>query len=128
METHAIHEAALKQGIARQALDHVTAKVQAHFAGATPKPADLAAYLSGLPVWDKAGLDYATFEKLHPHARRQLYETHHPTPPPPVHSRRPVTRSLTPAELAALDAEGLTGAARTERGRAMQQTPLPPTP
>ena len=123
-----IREAAVRQHIAPQALDQVVAKVLAHFAGATPTPADLEAYLGGLPTWDKAGLDYAVFDKLHPNAKRHLYETHHPTPPPAVHARRPVTRSLTTEELAQLQAEGLTGAAYVEKARQMQQTPAPEPP
>ena len=54
----------------------------------------------------------------------------HP-PPTGAHPRRPVYRSLTPAELAAHDAqaarEGWSRAEYTERARALQQSP-PPEP
>lgn len=46
---------------------------------------------------------------------------------PPPAKRRPVTRALTPAELAGPELAGLTGAAYVEKARQMQQTPAPGT-
>ena len=51
METHAIHESALKLRIVPQALDQVTAKVVAHFGDTQVKPQDLSDYLAALPAW-----------------------------------------------------------------------------
>jgi hypothetical protein len=130
METPQIHAAAAAAGIAPEAFDQVTARVQAHFAGRTPTPADLDTFLAGLPTWEKAGIAYAIFAKLHPNTRRDVHRTYNPQPPQPVHSLRPVTRSLTPEELAAHDAqaarEGWSRAEYTEKARALQQTPPSP--
>ena len=76
---------------------------------------------AAVPLWERLGLTEQDFLAMPPawrldQARRFA--------PPPVR-RRPVTRALTPAELAALQQEGLTGAAYTERARQLQQTPAP---
>jgi hypothetical protein len=100
-----IHAAATQAGIAPQALAQVVAQTQAHFTGATPRPVDVAQFLASLPVWEKAGIDYAVFEKLHPNTRRDVHRTHNPTPPLPVHSRRPVQDyKPTPEQQTELDA------------------------
>lgn len=126
MQTEQIHAAALAHGVQEQALEQVTVKVQAHFAGRNPPPADVEAYISGLYVWEKLGMDQATFDRMPVTWRKTQGQAFQPQQ---VHSRRPVTRDLTPEELTALDEETarehLTGPERTERARQMQQTPLP---
>ena len=132
MTPEQIYTVARTQHIAPQALDTIVAQAQAHFTGASPKPADLAAYIGALSTWAKAGIPWEVFEKLPPGTRIALDRTHNPTPPPAVHSRRPVTRPLTPAELAAHNEqavrEGWSQAEYRERARVVQQTPLPPQP
>jgi hypothetical protein len=66
METQHIREVALQRGIALQALDQVTAMVQAHFGERTPKPADLDAFLGGLHVWEKLGMSQEAFYAMPP--------------------------------------------------------------
>jgi hypothetical protein len=119
MDTHQIHAAAGAAGIAPEAFDHVAAKVRAHFAdGTPPKPADLAAFLTALPVWEKLGMDKATFDGM-PMTWRLAQGWAHQAP---TVSRRPETRVLTAEELSSL--KGLAWAEYLTRGRAMQQTPL----
>jgi hypothetical protein len=71
------------------------------------------------------GIDRDVFDKLPPSERISIERRAAPPAPSQVHPHRPVTRALTAEELAALDASGLTGPARTERARVLQQTPLP---
>jgi hypothetical protein len=118
METPHIHAAARQCGIAMEALDQVTAKVQAHFGDSTPKPADLAAFLTALPVWEKLGMDKATFDGM-PMTWRLAQGWAHQAP---TVSRRPEMRVLTAEELSSL--KGLAWAEYLTRGRAVQQTPL----
>jgi hypothetical protein len=123
VDTPQIHAAARARGVTEQGLDQVTAKVLARFAGSAPPPAEVEAYIDGLYVWDKLGMDKATFDSMPVTWRRtqgQVYQ-----PPVPVHSRRPVTRDLTPEELAALQAQGLDRYTYITRARALQQTPRP---
>jgi hypothetical protein len=119
MDIPQIHAAAVQCGIAPEALDLVIARVQAHFGDATPKPADLAAFLTGLPVWEKLGMDKATFDGM-PMTWRLAQGWAHQAPPV---SRRPETRVLTAEELSSL--KGLAWAEYLTRGREMQQTPRP---
>ena len=77
------------------------------------------------PVWEQLGMDKTTFDKMPADWRMEQARR---LQPPPVHSRRPVTRPLSVEELAALDAEGLPWSERRERARQLQQTPLPPQP
>jgi len=121
MTTQEIHDAALAQGIAPQALAQVTAQVQAYFGDGTPTPAAVAQFLTALPVWDKLGMTQEAFLAM-PGTWRM--DRGRDFAPPPV-SRRPTMRALTAAELAELERTGLTGAARIERARQMQQTPVP---
>ena len=121
METQQIHEMALGLHIVPQALGGVTARVQVHFAGSTPTPAAVEQFLTALPVWTKVGMDEATFDRMPATWRMDQARSFAPPPPP----RRPVTRALTTEELAALDAEHLPWAERTEKARVMQQTPAP---
>ena len=113
-----IHAAAVQCGIAPEALDLVIARVRAHFGESTPKPADLDQYIGTLPVWEKLGMDKATFDGM-PMTWRLAQGWAHQTPPGP---RRPDTRVLSAEELASL--KGLAWAEYLTRGRAMQQTPL----
>src|SRR4029453_2764091 len=106
MDTQHIHAPAAQAGIVPEALDQVTAKGQAHFGGDQVKPADLAAYLTALPVWEKVGMDYATFEKMPPTWRMAQGWLHQALPV----SRRPESRVLSAGEL-----EGL-------KGRALQES------
>jgi hypothetical protein len=119
MDTEQIHAAAQQCGIPSEALDHVTASVLTHFAGTTPKPADLASYIGTLPVWTKIGMTYEAFHAMPPTWRSAQGWAHQA---PPV-SRRPETRVLTAEELASL--KGLAWAEYLTRGREMQQTPRP---
>lgn len=126
METQRIHEIALGLRIVPQALGGVTARVQAHFAGSAPTPAAVEQFLTALPVWTKVGMDEATFDRMP--ATWRLDQARSFAPPP--QSRRPVLRPLTPQELATLDErtaqEHWSQAERTEQGRLIQQSPLPP--
>src|SRR5262245_58210912 len=70
----------------------------------------------------KHGIDIDVWNALPPSERMTRERLHNPQPPV---SRRPVYRPLTAAELAELDATGLTGSARTEWARVRQQTPAP---
>jgi len=64
VDTRVIHEAARARGIVPEALDTVTATVQAHFGENNPKPADLDAYLLALPTWDKLGMTREAFDRM----------------------------------------------------------------
>jgi hypothetical protein len=118
MTLEQMHAAAVQAGIPPEALNHVISTVQAHFGTSTPKPADLAAFLAGLPVWTKVGMTQQDFYAMPPTWRSAQGWAHQA---PPV-SRRPETRELTAEELSSL--KGLGWAEYLTRGRAMQQTPL----
>jgi hypothetical protein len=122
MDIQQIHAACTQAGIAPEAIEAIAARVRAHFAGSTPKPADLTAYLTGLSVWEKLGMDKATFDGM-PMTWRLAQGWAHQAPPV---SRRPETRILTAEELASL--KGLGWAEYLARGREMQQTPRPQQP
>src|SRR4029450_13747538 len=122
MQTEQIHAAAVQCGIAPEAFDLVTTRVQTHFGDSTPKPADLAAYLTGLPVWEKLGMDKATFDGMPMTWHLSQGWAHQAQPV----SRRPETRILTAEELASL--KGLAWAEYLTRGPQMQQTPRPQQP
>jgi hypothetical protein len=122
MDTAQIHAACTEAGIAPEAIEATTARVRVHFASSTPKPADLTAYLATLPVWERIGMDKAQWDLMPATWRLAQGWAHQP---PPV-KRRPETRELTAEELASL--KGLAFHEFHERGRQMQQTPLPPQP
>jgi hypothetical protein len=114
MDTQQIHAAALAQGVTPQALDAVTAKVQAHFGDGTPRPADLDSFLAGLPVWDKIGMTEEAFMRYPPawrlaQARNQL---------PPVQKQRPQPVTLSSEQAA--DLATLTPAQRLAAYRELQ--------
>lgn len=121
MDTQHIHAAATAAGIPPEALDHVAARVLAHFAGASPKPADLTSFIAALPTWDKLGMTQDAFNAM-PATWRLAQGWAHQAPPV---SRRPDTRVLTAEELKTL--EGLSWAEYHTKGRQMQQSP-PPEP
>jgi hypothetical protein len=124
METKQIREAAVKHGALPQALDEVTRQVLAHFGDGQPRPADVEAFIVALPVWTKVGMEKQEFLDK-PHTWRIDQARVFEPAPAGAHPRRPVTRVLSPAELAGPELAGLTGAAHTEKARAMQQTPAP---
>ena len=119
--------AILARGIPVNALDQVVARCQTRFGeSANVTPHDLEQFLDDLSAWDRLGMSRAEFDAQPWSWRMDQGHAQHP-PPTGAHPRRPVYRSLTPAELAALDAEGLPWAERREKARAMQQSP-PPEP
>jgi hypothetical protein len=131
---------AREAGCLESALPDVRARLLAHFQDASPSPETVQQWLeqtlrehaphlfppTPTAPWARLGIERTVWDSLSPTTRVDLARQHHP--PPQVttpHARRPITRTLTAAELAALDATGLTGAARTERARQWQQTPAP---
>lgn len=102
METQAIHAAALAKGIVPHALDQVTAKTLAHFAGRKPAPAEVEGYLRGLPVWDKIGMTLAEFSAMPPAWRLGQAEAFQP----PV-DRRATPRVWTAEELQAMEGKSV---------------------
>ena len=120
MDIPQIHAAAVQCGIAPEALDLVIARVRAHFGESTPKPTDLDQYIGTLPVWEKLGMDKATFDGM-PMTWRLAQGWAHQTPPV---SRRPDSRVLTAEELKTI--EGLAWVERMTQARALQQTPPKP--
>lgn len=122
MTTEHIREVALKLGVTPEGLDQITARVRAHFGDQTPPPAALEVYIAACPVWDKLGMDKATFDRMPPAWRLTQGQAFQSAP---VHARRPVMRDLTPAELAQLQSENLDRSRYVEKARALQQTPAP---
>jgi hypothetical protein len=122
MDTPQITAAATQCGIPPEAIDHVISTVRTHFGSETVKPADVASYISNLPVWTRIGMSYEAFATM-PMTWRLAQGWAHQAPPV---SRRPETRILTAEELASL--KGLAWAEYLTRGREMQQTPPPPSP
>jgi hypothetical protein len=118
MDTTMVETAVRAAGIPPEAVAHVCATVLAHYGDASPKPADLTAFLTGLPVWTKLGLSQQDFYAM-PASWRLAQGWAHQAP---TVSRRPETRVLTAEELSSL--KGLGWAEYLTRGRAMQQTPL----
>jgi hypothetical protein len=112
-----ISAAAVQCGIPPEALDAVVSTVRTHFGSETVKPADVAAYITALPVWTKIGMTYEAFAQMPPTWRAAQGWAHQA---PPV-SRRPESRILTAEELATL--KGLSWAEYYTRGRELQQTP-----
>jgi hypothetical protein len=94
METQRIHAAALKHGVAVQALDGVTASVQAHFGDETPRPVDLASFIAVLPTWDKIGMPKEQFDLMPVSWRLSQGRAFHP----PVERHRPY-RPAAPEEM-----------------------------
>lgn len=119
MDHRQIHAVCTAAGIAPEALDLVTSTVQAHFAGSDPKPADVAAYVSALPVRTKVGLSQQDFYAM-PATWRSAQGWAHQAP---AASRKPDSRPLTAEELEGL--KGLSWAEYYTRGRQLQQTPKP---
>ncbi len=122
METAQIHEAILARGAHPQALDALTGRVRERFPDREPKPAELTDFLRAVPAWELLGISEEAFMD-YPAAWRLEQGHRFGASPPAVHARRPVYRTLTTEEVAAL--EGLPWAERRERARAMQQTPPP---
>ena len=128
MDVRQIQELALQRGVTVRAVDAIVTRVQAHFAGATPSPHEIGQFIEGLFVWDKIGMEQQEF--LGKPGTWQMDQARVFEPPPAgAHPRRPVTRNLTPEELAAHDAqaarEGWSQAEYIEKARALQQTPAP---
>ena len=129
MDLRQIHAAILARGITVKALDQVVARCQTRFGeSANVTPHDLEQFLDDLSAWDRLGMSRAEFDAQPWSWRMDQGHAQHP-PPTGAHPRRPVYRSLTPAELAALKAqaaqEGWSPADYNERARVLQQTPLP---
>ena len=132
MEIPYLREAALKRGAVPEVLDALEARAQAHFAGKPVSESDLDTWLqTQVQTWELHGMSYAEFKAV-PDPAWQMTQghRHHPAPAGP-HSRRPTTRPLTPAELAAHQAEaaekGWSWSEANEHARAKQQSP-PPEP
>lgn len=123
MQTEQISAAALARGAHQAAVEDIVARATVYFAGADPSPEALDQFLTTLPVWTLRGIAPEVFAALPPTERMRLEREYRPQPIAPVHTRRPVSRVLTPAELATL--EGLPLAECLTRGRQMQQGPPP---
>ena len=122
MDVEQIHEAALKQKIAPEALDTIVAQVQAHFGESQPRPVDVEQFITRLPVWTKVNMTQQEF-----YAMPLSWRSHQGwTYQPPAVRQQPTTRELTAEELPSL--EGLPWAERLTRGRQMQQSPPPQQP
>jgi hypothetical protein len=114
MDTPQIHAAARARGVTPQGLDAMTARVQAHFGESKPSPAELDAFIVSRPVWEKLGMDQATFLGMPATWRREQGQAF---APPPV-SRRPQYRAATEAELAQWKEQGLSSAEQVTAYRA----------
>ena len=64
MDTQQLRAIAEQKGVEPKALDDVTTKILVHFAGQNPPPAEVAAYIDSLYVWDKIGMDKATWDRM----------------------------------------------------------------
>jgi hypothetical protein len=124
-------------GCRPEATEDVVRRCEAKFQGEQPSPETVTQWLvqtlkptapelfrSVQTVWERLGMTEEVFNTMPPAWRKGQADLHRPQVTTP-HPRRPVYRNLTPAELTALDATGLTGPARTELARQWQQTPLP---
>jgi hypothetical protein len=103
MQIEQIHAVAIARGVTPQALGAVTAKVQAHFGDRNPPPPELEAYIANCPVWEKLGMDQATFDGMPAAWRLEQAEAYRPLPV----QRRPQYRLATDAERAAWQEQGL---------------------
>ena len=132
MEIPYLRTAAVTRGAVPEVLDQLEARAQAHFAGKQVSEQDLDTWLSThVETWELHGMTLTEFMAYPGEWRGTQGHLHHP-PPTGFHTRRPVTRSLTPAELAAhkeqAAQEGWSLAESTEKARVLQQTPAPPEP
>jgi hypothetical protein len=122
-------------GCRPEATEDVVRRCATKFAGETPSPAVVTQWLrttlrAAAPhlfrapetLWDKLGMDQATFDAMPPAWRlgQAMAEQARVTTP---HPRRPVSRNLTAAELDSI--QHLPFHERHEAGRKLQQTPLP---
>ena len=129
MEIPYLRTAAVKRGAVPEVLDQLEARATAYFTGKRVSEPDLDLWLSThVQTWELHNMSYAEFMAFPGTWRGTQGHLHHP-PPTGFHTRRPVTRSLTPEELAAHNEqaarEGWSQAYKNERARALQQTPLP---
>jgi hypothetical protein len=123
------------------AIEDIVRRCESRFQGDTPTSQAVQQWLTqtlrttaphlfaeAQPLWAQLGLpSQEAFDKLDPGWRSTQAREHGQGPPLMDRSaRRPTYRTLTAQELAALDAEGLSWAARREKARVLQQTPLPP--
>ena len=97
-----IHAVALAHRVEPRALEAITAKTQAHFGDRTPPPAELEAYIHGLPTWEKVAMSYAEFSAM-PASWRLAQGEKYQLP----EDRRATDRIWTAEELQALKGKSL---------------------
>jgi hypothetical protein len=134
MNHEQIDAMARQAGCVPEAVPDIRARVLARFQEATPSLEAVERWLSTtlreaaphlfgkVEVWEKLGMDKATFDAMPPSWRlgQGMAQQARTTTP---HPRRPVYRNLMPAELDSI--KDLPFHERTTRGREMQQTPHP---
>src|SRR4029453_16910288 len=129
------YEVIAKQaGCLPEAVVDIKARVLARFAGEEPTQADVEQWVRSLAksvphlfppaqtLAARLGMTEETFNKM-PATWRLEQGRSEQTPGTKPNVFRPLTRNLTRAELAALDAEQLSWWDRLAKARAMQQTP-----
>ena len=97
-----IHAVALAHRVEPRALEAITTMVQAHFGDRTPPPAELEAYIHGLPTWEKVAMSYAEFNAMPPAWRLEQGQKYQA----PV-DRRATGRIWTAEELKALEGKSV---------------------
>jgi hypothetical protein len=135
MDHDAIDALARKSGALPEAVTDIRSRVLARFAHEEPEPATVERWLietlkplaghlfpQAQTMAARLGLSEEAFNQMPPAWRLEQARTHQPQVTAP-HPRRPVYRTLTPAELDSL--KDLPFHERTTRGRQLQQTPLP---
>jgi hypothetical protein len=81
---------------------------------------------ASVPVWVQLGIDQTVFDQLPPAERLRLEREHHPQPPVPVHSRRPV-QDYKPSAEEQTELDAITDIhARTTRYRQMRDAQQQP--